>query len=102
MQQSWRRPILYIPSVLLIAQVDTTKFPHGLMPVADAAHSQPGAVQFIVWFEPERVGPGTYLSPANKSSSAFANFTIHAGAQEGASLLCDCVTWMLCHACCMR
>ena len=37
--------------------VDTTRFPEGLKPVADAAH-RVGA-KFMVWFEPERVIKGT-------------------------------------------
>jgi alpha-galactosidase len=36
---------------------DKERFPDGLRPVADAAH-QAGA-KFLVWFEPERVRPGT-------------------------------------------
>jgi alpha-galactosidase len=36
---------------------DRERFPDGLRPVADAAH-QAGA-RFMVWFEPERVRPGT-------------------------------------------
>lgn len=34
-------------------------FPHGLMPLADAAHGR--GMKFILWFEPERVGPDTLL-----------------------------------------
>jgi alpha-galactosidase len=37
--------------------VDRERFPDGLRPIADAAH-QAGA-KFMVWFEPERVWPGT-------------------------------------------
>lgn len=37
--------------------VDTTRFPDGLKPVADAVH-ETGA-KFMVWFEPERVIKGT-------------------------------------------
>ena len=34
-------------------------FPRGLRPVADAANKN--GMQFILWFEPERVGPGTAI-----------------------------------------
>ncbi len=40
--------------------VDTTRFPNGLKPVADAAH-RVGA-KFMVWFEPERVYRNTQLA----------------------------------------
>ena len=35
-------------------------FPNGLKPVSDACHAQ--GLKFIVWFEPERVAPGTQLA----------------------------------------
>lgn len=35
-------------------------FPRGLRPLADEVHSL--GMQFILWFEPERVGPGTRLA----------------------------------------
>lgn len=40
-------------------EVDTTRFPRGLRGVADYAHSK--GLKFIVWFEPERVTPATWL-----------------------------------------
>ncbi len=39
--------------------VDQERFPRGLKPVADAVH-QTGS-KFMVWFEPERVRPGTQI-----------------------------------------
>jgi alpha-galactosidase len=38
---------------------DPARFPNGLKPVADAAHS--AGMKFLLWFEPERVMPGTWL-----------------------------------------
>ncbi len=38
---------------------DPARFPNGLRPVADLAHAK--GVKTIVWFEPERVHPGTWL-----------------------------------------
>jgi len=38
---------------------DPTRFPRGLRAVSDHAHSQ--HVQTLLWFEPERVAPGTWL-----------------------------------------
>ena len=39
--------------------VDSNRFPRGLRAIADHAHAQ--GVKTIVWFEPERVTPGTQL-----------------------------------------
>ncbi|MCL5097445.1 MAG: alpha-galactosidase [Candidatus Omnitrophica bacterium] len=40
-------------------EVDTNRFPGGLRAITDHAHSK--GVKCIVWFEPERVDPGTWL-----------------------------------------
>jgi alpha-galactosidase len=39
---------------------DPTRFPRGLKPVGDAVHALD--LGFILWFEPERVVPGTWLA----------------------------------------
>lgn len=39
--------------------VDKERFPNGLRPIADAVHG--AGAKFMVWFEPERVRPGTQL-----------------------------------------
>jgi alpha-galactosidase len=36
------------------------RFPRGIRPIADAAHKE--GMKFLLWFEPERVNAGTYLS----------------------------------------
>jgi alpha-galactosidase len=36
------------------------RFPRGLLPISDAAHKE--GMKFLLWFEPERVNAGTYLS----------------------------------------
>jgi len=41
-------------------EVDTNRFPGGLRPICDHAHSK--GVKIIVWFEPERVAADTWLS----------------------------------------
>ena len=38
---------------------DPVRFPNGLRPVADAAKQN--GMDFLVWFEPERVMPNTWL-----------------------------------------
>jgi alpha-galactosidase len=40
-------------------EVDTKRFPNGLRAITDHAHAK--GIQSIVWFEPERVTPGTWL-----------------------------------------
>ncbi|MHB0956667.1 MAG: alpha-galactosidase [Pirellulaceae bacterium] len=40
-------------------EVDTNRFPGGLRPICDHAHAK--GVKSIVWFEPERVTPETWL-----------------------------------------
>jgi alpha-galactosidase len=40
-------------------EVDTKRFPNGLKAVSDYAHAR--GAKLIVWFEPERVTPGTWL-----------------------------------------
>lgn len=40
--------------------VDKTRFPNGLKPIADAVHKV--GAKFMLWFEPERVRPGTQFA----------------------------------------
>lgn len=40
-------------------EVDPVRFPRGLRPISDHAHAR--GVKILVWFEPERVAPGTWL-----------------------------------------
>ncbi len=44
-------------------EVDTNRFPRGLRAITDHAHAK--GVKSIVWFEPERVTPGTFLYTNN-------------------------------------
>jgi alpha-galactosidase len=44
-------------------EVDTGRFPRGLRSITDHAHAK--GVKSIVWFEPERVTPGTFLYTNN-------------------------------------
>lgn len=41
-------------------EVDTTRFPNGLRGVTDVAHQN--GMKTLLWFEPERVTPGTWLA----------------------------------------
>ena len=44
-------------------EVDRERFPRGLREVADHVHRK--KARFVVWFEPERVTPGTFLYTNN-------------------------------------
>lgn len=41
-------------------EVDPKRFPHGFKAISDHAHAK--GVKTLVWFEPERVAPGTWLA----------------------------------------
>ena len=41
-------------------EVDTKRFPHGFKAISDHAHAH--GMKILVWFEPERVAPDTWLS----------------------------------------
>ncbi len=55
-------------------EVDTNRFPGGLRPICDFAHAR--GVNTIVWFEPERVTEGTWLTDHHPD-------WIHGGAKGG-------------------
>jgi len=40
-------------------EIDPQRFPHGFQPISEHAHQR--GVKILVWFEPERVAPGTWL-----------------------------------------
>jgi len=40
-------------------EIDPKRFPRGFRPISDHAHSK--GIKILVWFEPERVMPGTWL-----------------------------------------
>ena len=40
-------------------EIDPQRFPHGFRPISQHAHER--GVKTLVWFEPERVAPGTWL-----------------------------------------
>ena len=41
-------------------QVDKERFPYGIREISDRAHAN--GIKFVLWFEPERAGPGSWLS----------------------------------------
>jgi alpha-galactosidase len=55
-------------------EVDKERFPNGFKPISDHAHAK--GVDILVWFEPERVAPGTWLTENHPE-------WIHGGANGG-------------------
>jgi alpha-galactosidase len=49
-------------------EVDKTRFPNGIREVSDLAHAN--GMDFVLWFEPERAGPGSWLAE-NKTEWIF-------------------------------
>ncbi len=79
-------------------EVDPERFPRGFRPISDHAHSKD--VKILVWFEPERVTPGTWLhenhpewllSPNPKSDDATAG--IRSWSSSGLGGSDPCVTY---------
>lgn len=44
----------------LLRGMNQTRFPKGLKPIADAVHRE--GLKFLLWFEPERICPGTLMA----------------------------------------
>ncbi len=71
-------------------EVDAGRFPQGLREVSDYVHAQ--GAKSIVWFEPERVHPGTWLADQHPE-------WVHGGKAGGLLKLSDpaCRTWLTDH-----
>ena len=71
-------------------EVDATRFPKGLREVSDFVHSN--GLKSIVWFEPERVTPGTWLADKRPE-------WVHGGSKGGLLKLSDrdCRKWLTDH-----
>lgn len=66
--------------------IDSTRFPHGMKPVSDAAHK--AGAKFMLWFEPERVVKGTQWTVEH--SDWMLDYKHHpAGSEESTWLLFD-------------
>ena len=61
-------------------EVDKTRFPRGLRAVSDHAHAK--GVKIIVWFEPERVAPGTWLYDNHKNDWLLGGTLLNLGNPE--------------------
>jgi len=61
-------------------EVDKTRFPRGLRAVSDHAHRK--GVKIIVWFEPERVAPGTWLYDNHKNDWLLGGTLLNLGNPE--------------------
>ncbi len=86
-------------------EVDMTRFPRGLRAISDHAHSK--GMKTVLWFEPERVHPGTWLAkerrqwlisdvPANQSNPPYAKgLLLNLGNPEARQWLTDQVDRIL-------
>jgi len=77
-------------------EVDTARFPRGLRAITDYAHAK--GVKSIVWFEPERVTPGTFLytnNPAWLLGSGAGQKLLNLGHPEALAWLINHVDRML-------
>jgi alpha-galactosidase len=77
-------------------EVDTIRFPGGLRSISDHAHA--GREKIIVWFEPERVTPGTFLytnNPAWLLGNDGEQKLLNLGNDQARQWLADHVSGML-------
>ncbi|MFZ1932655.1 MAG: alpha-galactosidase [Thermoguttaceae bacterium] len=61
-------------------EVDKARFPRGLRAVSDYAHGK--GIKIIVWFEPERVAPGTWLYDNHKNDWLLSGTLLNLGNSE--------------------
>ena len=69
-------------------EADPKRFPKGFKPISDHAHAR--GVKTLVWFEPERVAPGTYLADHHQDwlLNPFVNLESHSSSQLGTNEPC--------------
>lgn len=65
-------------------EVDRERFPRGIREVSDLAHAH--GMQFVLWFEPERAGPNTWLTENHPE-------WIHGGQNGGLVNMADPEAW---------
>ena len=72
-------------------EVDPKRFPNGFKSIGDHAHSK--GVKTLVWFEPERVAPGTYLADSHSDwlLNPFNHLESHSSSKLGTNE--PCVTY---------
>ena len=73
---------------------DKERFPRGLRPVADAVHAT--GAKFMVWFEPERVRPGTQIAREHPGwilkRPGSDNYLLNLGNKDALRWLTDYIT----------
>ncbi|MBN2293328.1 MAG: alpha-galactosidase [Pirellulales bacterium] len=77
-------------------EVDRKRFPKGFKPISDHAHAK--GLKILVWFEPERVHPGTWLykeRPQWLLSVGGGNKLLNLGNEEARKWLTDHVDKMI-------
>ena len=76
-------------------EVDRKRFPGGFKPISDHAHAK--GVKIVVWFEPERVHPGTWLYETHPEwlLGASGNKLLNLGNPEARQWLTDHIDKLL-------
>jgi alpha-galactosidase len=76
-------------------EVDTNRFPRGLRTVSDHAHKN--GIKILVWFEPERVAPDTWLARNHPEwiLGGAKGGLLNLGNDEARSWLIERVDWLL-------
>ena len=78
--------------------VNRDRFPRGLKPIADAAHK--AGMKFVLWFEPERVRPGSLLAEEHpefllSSEERPDNLLLNLGMGEARKYITDLVSQLI-------
>jgi alpha-galactosidase len=78
--------------------VNRERFPNGLKPISDAAHEK--GMKFVLWFEPERVRPGSLLHREHpefllESDKDPDNFLLNLGDPEARRHITDLVSRLI-------
>ncbi len=79
-------------------QVNPERFPHGLAPIAEAAHER--AMKFVLWFEPERVRPTTRIATEHpefllRSPESEDRYLLNLGLPEARAYVTELVSRMI-------
>ena len=78
-------------------EVNRERFPNGLKPISDAAHKE--GMKFVLWFEPERVRPGSLLHREHPEflleSDKETNFLLNLGMPEARRHITDLISRLI-------
>ena len=78
--------------------INPQRFPHGLAPIAEAAHER--GMKFVLWFEPERAHPATHIATEHpefllRSPESEDRYLLNLGLPEARSYVTELVSGMI-------